>query len=64
MAAPVPGAAAAVCLFAPRGPYGAPGLGFLQGMDEFCRQEVQIFFAGRRRETLRMEVAEMYQRAG
>jgi pimeloyl-ACP methyl ester carboxylesterase len=63
-AALVPEPVAAVCLFAPLGPYGVPGLDFLQGMDESYREEVRIFFADRpaAREKFRVESAEMYQR--
>jgi pimeloyl-ACP methyl ester carboxylesterase len=63
-AALMPELVAAVCLFAPLGPYGVPGLDFLQGMDESYREEVQIFFADRQaaREKFRVEAAEMYQR--
>jgi pimeloyl-ACP methyl ester carboxylesterase len=63
-AALMPELVAAVCLFAPLGPYGVPGLDFLQGMDESYREEVRIFFADRQaaREKFRVEAAEMYQR--
>lgn len=62
-AALLPDAVAAVCLFAPLGPYGAPGLDFLQGMEESYREEVRIFFADRdaAREKFCVEAAEMYQ---
>ena len=57
-------AVAAVCLLAPLGPYGAPGLDFLDGMDDSVREEVRIFFADRAaaREKFRTESAEMYSR--
>jgi pimeloyl-ACP methyl ester carboxylesterase len=37
-------AAAAVCLFAPLGPYGAPGLDFADGMGDGFREEIRMFF--------------------
>ena len=39
--------AAAVCVFAPLGPYGAPGLDFLHEMDDSYREEVRMFFEDR-----------------
>jgi pimeloyl-ACP methyl ester carboxylesterase len=62
-AALLPDAVAAVCLFAPLGPYGAPGLDFLDGMEESYREEVRIFFQDRQaaREKFRAEAAEMYE---
>ena len=61
-AALLPHAVAAVCLFAPLAPYGAPGLNFLQGMEETYREEVRIFFQDRKaaREKFRAEAAEIY----
>ena len=35
---------AAVCLFAPLGPYGAPGLDFAAGMGKGFREEIRAFF--------------------
>jgi len=63
-AALVPEVVAAVCLFAPLGPYGAAGLDFLRGMDQSYRQEVGLFFEDRQaaREKFRVEAAEMYER--
>ncbi len=63
-AALMPEVAVAVCLFAPLGPYGSPGLDFLDGMDDSYREEVRIFFADRRaaREKFRMDAAEMHSR--
>jgi pimeloyl-ACP methyl ester carboxylesterase len=43
-AALLPEAVAAVCLFAPLGPYGAPGLDFAEGMGEGFRDEIRVFF--------------------
>jgi pimeloyl-ACP methyl ester carboxylesterase len=62
-AALLPDAVAAVCLFAPLGPYGAPGLDFLDGMEQSYHEEVRIFFADRAaaREKFRVEAAEMYE---
>ena len=63
-AALLPETVAAVCLFAPLGPYGAAGLDFLDGMDESYREEVRTFFADRAaaREKFRAEAAEMFAR--
>ena len=63
-AALLPDAVAAVCMFAPLGPFGAPGLDFLHGMDDSYREEVRIFFEDRQaaREKFRVEAAEMYGR--
>ena len=43
----LPDAVAAVCVLASLGPYGAPGLDFLDGMDDSYREEVRIFFGDR-----------------
>lgn len=63
-AALLPDAVAAACVFAPLGPYGAPGLDFLEGMDDSYREEVRLFFQDRAqaRERFRTEAAEMYGR--
>jgi pimeloyl-ACP methyl ester carboxylesterase len=42
-AALLPDAVAAVCVLAPLGPYGVPGLDFLDGMDDSYREEVRLF---------------------
>lgn len=34
-----------MCLFAPLGPYGAPGLDFAGGMSAGFREEIRVFFA-------------------
>lgn len=61
-AALLPEAVAAVCLFAPLGPFGADGLDFLHGMEESYHEEVRIFFQDRQaaRDKFRTEAAEMY----
>ena len=46
-AALLPDIVAAVCVLAPLGPYGAPGLDFLDGMDDTYREEVRMFFEDR-----------------
>lgn len=63
-AALLPEAVAAVCVLAPLGPYAAPGLDFLDGMDDSYREEVRIFFADRAaaREKFRADSAEMHDR--
>ena len=63
-AALLPDAVAAVCVLAPLGPYGAPGLDFLDGMADSYREEVRLFFADRAaaRERFRADGAEMYSR--
>ncbi len=63
-AALLPQAVAAVCVFAPLGPYGAPGLDFLDGMEDSYHEEIRIFFADRAaaREKFRAESAEIYSR--
>lgn len=63
-AALLPEAVAAVCVFAPLGPYGAAGLDFLAGMDDSYRAEVEIFFADRAaaRAKFRTDGAEMFGR--
>jgi pimeloyl-ACP methyl ester carboxylesterase len=55
---------AAVCVLAPLGPYGAPGLDFLDGMDDSYHEEVHMFFKDRAaaRETFRSQCAEMHSR--
>ena len=60
-AALLPDVVAAVCLFAPLGPYGVAGLDWLAGMDLSYREEVRVFFADRAaaREKFRLEAAEM-----
>lgn len=46
------------------GPYGVPGLDFLNGMDDSYREEVRLFFEDRTaaRAKFRAEAAEMYGR--
>lgn len=63
-AALLPGAVAAVCVFAPLGPYGVPGLDFCEGMDDAGREEVRLFFADRAaaRKKFRVDSAEMFSR--
>jgi pimeloyl-ACP methyl ester carboxylesterase len=63
-AALLPDAVAAVCVLASLGPYGAPGLDFLDGMDDSYRKEVQLFLEDRAaaRAKFRSESAEMYGR--
>jgi pimeloyl-ACP methyl ester carboxylesterase len=63
-AALLPEAVAAVCVLASLGPYGVPGLDFLDGMSDSLREEVRIFFAdrGAARAKFRAEAAEMYDR--
>ena len=63
-AALLPDAVAAVCVLASLGPYGAPGLDFLDGMADSYREEVRIFFEdrGAARAKFRAEAAEMYDR--
>jgi pimeloyl-ACP methyl ester carboxylesterase len=63
-AALLPEAVAAVCVLASLGPYGAPGLDFLDGMADSYHEEVRMFFADRAaaREKFRTEGAEMYGR--
>jgi len=63
-AALMPDAVAAVCVFASLGPYGAPGLDFLDGMEDSYREEVRVFFQDRAaaREKFRAEAAEMHSR--
>ena len=43
-AALLPQAIASVCLFAPVGPYGEPGLDFAEGMGDGFREEIRVFF--------------------
>jgi pimeloyl-ACP methyl ester carboxylesterase len=63
-AALMPDAVAAVCVLAMLGPYGAPGLDWLDGMDDSYHQEVQLFFEDRAaaRDKFRSDAAEMYVR--
>jgi pimeloyl-ACP methyl ester carboxylesterase len=63
-AALLPDAVAAVCVLASLGPYGVPGLDFLDGMDDSYREEVRIFFADRAaaRAKFRAEATAMYDR--
>ena len=63
-AALMPNAVAAVCVLASLGPYGAPGLDWLDGMDDSYREEVHLFFEDRAaaRERFRSDTAEMYGR--
>jgi pimeloyl-ACP methyl ester carboxylesterase len=42
-AALLPEAIASACVFAPLGPYGAPGLDFTQGMSDGFREEMRVF---------------------
>lgn len=42
-AALLPDAIASVCVFAPLGPYGAPGLDFTEGMSDGFREEIRVF---------------------
>ena len=42
-AALLPEAIASVCVFAPLGPYGAPGLDFTEGMSDSFREEIRVF---------------------
>src|ERR1700691_3795721 len=43
-AALLPEAIASVCVFAPLGPYGAPGLDFTEGMSDGFREEIRVFW--------------------
>jgi pimeloyl-ACP methyl ester carboxylesterase len=63
-AALLPDTVAAVCVLAALGPYGAPGLDWLDGMDDSYREEVRMFFQDRAaaREIFRAEAAEMHSR--
>jgi len=63
-AALLPDAVEAVCLIASLGPFDAPGLDFLEGMDDSYREEVRVFFEDRdaARAKFRAESAEMYVR--
>lgn len=63
-AALLPGAVSAVCVFAPRGPYGVDGLDFFDGLSEADRDEVHAFFADRQaaREKFRAEAMAMFER--
>jgi pimeloyl-ACP methyl ester carboxylesterase len=63
-AALLPDAVVAGCVLAALGPYDAPDLDFLHGMDDSYREEVRIFFTDRAaaREKFRTEAAEMYSR--
>jgi pimeloyl-ACP methyl ester carboxylesterase len=42
-AALLPEAIASACVFAPLGPYGAPGLDFTEGMSDGFREEIRVF---------------------
>jgi len=44
-AALLPQTVAYVCLFAPVGPYGQPGLHFAEGIEDCFREEIRILFA-------------------
>jgi pimeloyl-ACP methyl ester carboxylesterase len=59
-AALLPEAVTAVCLFAPLGPYGAPGLDFADGLGDGFREEIRVFFEEpvRAREEFRAQSAE------
>jgi pimeloyl-ACP methyl ester carboxylesterase len=48
-AALLPEAIASVCVFAPLGPYGAPGLDFTEGMSDGFREEIRVFLDDRGR---------------
>ncbi len=63
-AALLPDAVAAVCVLASLGPYGAPGLDWLDGRDDSEVAEVRLFFQDRAaaREKFRSEAAEMHGR--
>jgi pimeloyl-ACP methyl ester carboxylesterase len=63
-AALLPDAVVAVCVLATLGPYGTPGLDWLDGMDDSYREEVRLFFEDRAaaRDKFRSEAAEMYGR--
>jgi pimeloyl-ACP methyl ester carboxylesterase len=63
-AALLPDAVEAVCVLASLGPYGVPGLNFLDGMDDSYQDEIRIFFEdrGAARAKFRAEAAEMYGR--
>jgi pimeloyl-ACP methyl ester carboxylesterase len=63
-AALLPEAVTVACVLAPRGPFGAPGLDFFEGMDDSSREEVRMFFADRAaaRAKFRTDSAEMYSR--
>jgi pimeloyl-ACP methyl ester carboxylesterase len=57
----------AACVFASLGPYGEPGLDYLEGMDEDDREDVRLFYEdrARAREKFRADVAAwMNERAG
>lgn len=43
-AARLPEVVTSVCLFAPLGPYGEPGLDFAEGMGDGFREEIRVFF--------------------
>lgn len=59
-AALLPEAIASVCVFAPLGPYGAPGLNFTEGMSDGFREEIRVFLddPGRARAEFRARSAE------
>ncbi len=60
MAALLPQAVASVCLFAPLGPYGQPGLDFAAGMGDGFREEIRVFFTdpGQARADFRAQAAQ------
>lgn len=61
-AALLPDLVFAVCVFASLGPYGEPGLDFLDGMSDGDRDEVRVFFEDRpkARENFRTDAAEQF----
>lgn len=63
-AALMPDAVAAVCVLATLGPYGAPDLDWLDGMDDSYHEEVHLFFEDQAaaRERFRSGTAEIYSR--
>jgi pimeloyl-ACP methyl ester carboxylesterase len=63
-AALMPDHVVAVCVLATLGPFGAPGLDWLDGMDGSYHEEVHLFFEDRAaaRDKFRSDAAEMYGR--
>jgi pimeloyl-ACP methyl ester carboxylesterase len=63
-AALLPEVVIAACVLASIGPCDAPGLDWLDGMDDSYREEVRLFFADRpaAREKFRVEGADLYRR--
>src|SRR5229473_2612002 len=63
-AATLPGLVFAACLFASLGPYGEPGLDFLDGLSEGGRDEVRLFFDDRAhaRANFRADAARRFER--